>query len=151
MDFTPEDFLTRIPHHVALGVKLVKFEERQIILEMPYQEKLIGDPETGVIAGGVMTTLIDAACGQGVLRRLREPRGISTIDLRIEYLRAATPHRSILVSADCYRITRHVAFTRAVAYHADEEDDPIAHGNGLFSVSALTLAQLAAKRAGEAS
>lgn len=149
MNFDPTLYLTQSPHNLALGLKLVKFTEQEIMIEMPYQENLVGDPETGVIAGGAVTALLDTACGLGVYARLRAFLSISTIDLRIDYLRSATPGKAILVTADCHRITHHAAFVRALAFHAGEETQPIAHGNGVFSVSRHTVAEVAAKHGGE--
>jgi acyl-coenzyme A thioesterase PaaI-like protein len=39
-----------------------------------------------------------------------------------------------MARATCYKVTRNVAFTRAVAYHEDPAD-PIAHSVGTFMVS----------------
>jgi hypothetical protein len=62
---------------------------------VPYDEKLIGDPDTGVIAGGVVTALLDHACGQAVHTGLTEFKTIATLDLRIDYMRPAEPGRDI--------------------------------------------------------
>ena len=62
---------------------------------------------------------------------LTEFMPIATLDLRIDYLHAADPGRAVLCRARCYKLTRNVAFTRAVAYH-DKEDDPIAAAAGTF-------------------
>jgi uncharacterized protein (TIGR00369 family) len=142
-------FLEASPHNVALGIKFVKTEGHRVTFELPYQEKLVGNPETGVIAGGAVTSLLDATCGFSIYVRLDEFRAISTLDLRIDYLRAAVPGKSVFVTAECYHLTRQVAFVRAVAFQ-DEGENPIANANGVFSVTAFTLVELAAKREGPA-
>ena len=58
---------------------------------------------------------------------------IATLDLRIDYMRPAAPGRDILLMAHCYKLTRSVAFTHAVAYQ-DAVDDPIANASGAFMV-----------------
>ena len=62
---------------------------------------------------------------------------IATLDLRIDYLRPAEPGRDVLARAHCYKMTKNVAFTRAVAYH-DDESNPIAHSVGTFMISTKT-------------
>jgi acyl-coenzyme A thioesterase PaaI-like protein len=58
---------------------------------------------------------------------------IATLDLRIDYLRAGDAGRDVVCRASCYKLTRNVAFTRAVAYH-DDEADPIATSMGTFMI-----------------
>ena len=45
--------------------------------------------------------------------------------------RPATPGQPVIAEAECYRITRSVAFTRAFAHHGDPKD-PIAAAAGTF-------------------
>ena len=61
------------------------------------------------------------------------PKPIATLDLRIDYLKPATPNQPVRTRAHCYKVTRSVAFTRAVAFH-DDPDDPIASSAGTFMI-----------------
>ena len=45
------------PHAIALKMETVSIDATGAVLRVPYDEKLIGDPETGVIAGGVVTKI----------------------------------------------------------------------------------------------
>jgi uncharacterized protein (TIGR00369 family) len=120
-----------VPHNQALGIETVEIERATALLKLPYDVKLIGNPDTGTIHGGAITALLDAASGTAVFTALTEWAPIATLDLRIDYMRAAEPNREVLCRARCYKVTRNVAFTRAVAYH-DSEDDPIAAAAGTF-------------------
>jgi uncharacterized protein (TIGR00369 family) len=124
-------FVDGIPHNKALGMKVVELERAQAVFQLPYDEKLVGNPDTGVLHGGAITALLDACSGASVFAALSEWSPIATLDLRIDYLRAGDPGRDITCRAHCYRLTRNVAFTRAVAYH-DDESDPIATSMGTF-------------------
>ena len=84
-----------------------------------------------MLHGGAITALLDGASGAAVFAALTEWKPIATLDLRIDYLRAAEPAATSLCRAHCYKVTRNVAFTRAVAYH-DDEADPIAISAGTF-------------------
>jgi uncharacterized protein (TIGR00369 family) len=124
-------FVDHIPHNSALGMKVLEFKRAEAIFQLPYDEKLVGNPDTGVLHGGAITALLDACSGAAVFAALTEWSPIATLDLRIDYLRAADPGRDITCRATCYKLARNVAFTRAVAYH-DDESDPIATSAGTF-------------------
>jgi uncharacterized protein (TIGR00369 family) len=115
-------FIDIVPHSRALGLQLVSYEEGRVVIDLPYDRKLIGNPETGVIHGGATTTLVDATCGAAILTKLRTLRRIATLDLRIDYLRPARPGHTIRCEAECYRVTHQVAFVRAIAHDGDAND-----------------------------
>jgi uncharacterized protein (TIGR00369 family) len=119
------------PQAVALGLKTLSYEPGVAVLMAPYRPELVGDPDTGVIAGGVVTTLLDHACGQAVFAALGQPGGIATLDLRIDYMRAAEPGLDIHARAHCYKLTRRIAFVRATAYDRDV-NDPVATAQAAF-------------------
>ena len=119
------------PQAKALGVELVSMDKAEATLKLPYRADLVGDPDTGVIAGGAVTTLLDHTCGQAVWAALEAYTSIATLDLRIDYMRAAEPGLDIVCHAQCYKLTRSVAFVRAQAYDADATD-PIATAQAAF-------------------
>jgi uncharacterized protein (TIGR00369 family) len=127
-------FAAGVPHNKALGIEIVEFAKATVLFSLPYDAKLVGHPDTGVIHGGAITALLDGASGAAVFAALEEMVPIATLDLRIDYLRPAEASRAVLARATCYKMTRNVAFTRAVAYH-DDPEDPIAHSVGTFMVS----------------
>ena len=119
------------PQARALGFESVSLDKATAVLKVPYDKKLVGDPDTGVIAGGVVTTLLDHCCGQAAHAALDEFKFIATLDLRIDYMRAAEPGKDIFARAHCFKVTRNVAFVRAVAYETDP-DDPVAAATAAF-------------------
>ncbi len=124
-------FTTGIPHNVALGIECTHVGEARSTFVLHYDPKLVGNPDTGTIHGGAITALLDGASGAAVFAAMTEWRPIATIDLRIDYLRAAEPPRDVIARAHCYKVTRNVAFVRAVAFH-DDEHDPIASSAATF-------------------
>ena len=128
-------FAQSIPHVQDLGIEAVEASAGEGVMRLPYRRDLVGNPETGVLHGGVITTLIDTVCGFAVFFSQGEIKTIATLDLRIDYLKPATPERDLYAYAQCYKSTRSVAFVRAVAYH-DHRDDPIAHTAATFMIDA---------------
>ena len=126
-------FIEAIPHARALGLTLTHIGEGEAEITMPYNEDLIGDPRTGVIHGGAVSASLDTCCGAAVMSHPAAPGGTATIDLRIDYMRAATPGQTITTRATCYHITRNVAFVRATAMD-DDQDRPVATASGAFTV-----------------
>ncbi|MDP1028689.1 PaaI family thioesterase [Sphingomonas sp. KR1UV-12] len=100
-------------------------------LALPYAADLVGDPDSGVIASGPIVTLMDMATSMAVWSRRGRFSPHATLDLRIDYLRAAVPGRTVVGRGDCYRLTRSVAFVRGQAHDGDPAD-PVAHVAGTF-------------------
>ncbi len=115
------------------GFELVGLAEGEATVKLPWAEHLVGNPDTGVIHGGVITSLLDACAGAAVFMKLPEPTPIATLDLRVDYYKPATPRAHVHARSFCTKMTRNIAFVRGLAYH-DDEDDPIASSTGTFMV-----------------
>ncbi|MFO0570337.1 MAG: PaaI family thioesterase [Polyangiaceae bacterium] len=133
LELYDQGFTQAVPHNRALGLRFVDFDRGSATILLPFAEHLVGNPETGVLHGGAITSLLDATCGAAVFMKLGEPMPIATLDLRIDYLKRGDPRKDVLCKATCYKVTRHVAFVRGLAYH-ESEDDPIAAASGSFII-----------------
>lgn len=109
-----------------LGLKVVAADSGRLTLELPYSEDIVGNPETGVIHGGALTTLMDSACGFAVPLAIGRMEICPTLDLRIDYMTAARPGAPVFARAEVYRMTDNVVFARGIAYQNPEEQ-VIAH------------------------
>ncbi|MEM6488519.1 MAG: PaaI family thioesterase [Pseudomonadota bacterium] len=142
--------LVGLPFSKALGMRLHGAADGVAVLSVPYASALIGDPDTGVMHAGVITALLDTACGSAVLSAAPKApgrgaggasgaqtaasgedgaggiRATATLDLRIDYMRPARPGGRVIARAECYRVTRSVAFARAVAAWAPMPGDAAA-------------------------
>ena len=124
-------FLGALRHCQVLGMQVHNVDSSGLTLRLPYSTQIIGNPETGVIHGGAITTLMDTTCGISTVCVLPEFEICPTLDLRIDYMRPAQPHKDVYGFAECYRVTENVIFTRGYAYQ-DNPDEPIAHVVGAF-------------------
>lgn len=129
-----QQFIGAIPHSRALGMEILSIGSGSAMMRVPYDPRLVGDPATGVLHGGVITALLDSCSGAAVLSHPSGVAATATIDLRIDYMRPGRPGRAITCRATCHRITRTVAFVRGEAWDEDETD-PVATSAGAFTVT----------------
>lgn len=117
------------------GLELDRTAPGEAWSRLPYRPVFVGDTETGVLHGGVVTAMLDESCGMAVQLALDGTRAIATLDLRIDYQKPATPGVDLKAHSVCYRVTRSIAFVRATAYQ-ESEDDPVATATTCFMVGA---------------
>ena len=137
------------PYARALGAELLEVEPGAARLGLAYQEAFVGDPETGVIAGGIVTALLDQTCGYAVWSALDAFAPIATLDLRIDYMRTARPREGLQARAECYKLGRAIAFVRGLAFETDPAD-PVAAAQGVFVLTGKDAVAELAKRSGAA-
>ncbi|HWA89310.1 MAG TPA: PaaI family thioesterase [Rhizomicrobium sp.] len=120
----------------ALGGDLEAYEGGRGRIRLPFAPHLVGDPETGVIHGGVLTAMLDQVCGMAVGSALRKPAAIATLDLRIDYMKPAVPRVDIVVESECLKIAHEVAFARGIAFQT-ERDEPVAIATATFMLTPI--------------
>ena len=130
-------FVDRLPHCRELNIRVEATGEAQASMSLPYDERLIGDPETGVIHGGAVSVLMDTCAGASVLMHPENGGSMATLDLRIDYMRAARPGLTITAEATCFHVTRTVAFIRVLAWDSDKSN-PVATASGAFTFTPLS-------------
>lgn len=119
------------PYNRELGLLPHSVRPDWCVLKVDYRNALVGNPETRVLHGGVVTALLDVAFGFSIYVKLPELRPMATLDLRIDYLKPATPGKAVLGGAVCYKLTPDLAFVRGCAYH-ESPDNPIATAVGIY-------------------
>ena len=135
--FDPQRFfkLARtVGHGRALGLDFHSMGENWVELALPWRPELVSMPETGVMATGAIVSLIDTCSGTAVWQKMGGFQPIVTVDLRIDYLRAAAKGETVFARCECYKLTRKVAFVRGVAHGGDPER-PVAHSAATFMIT----------------
>lgn len=132
--FDPEQigkmFLGRA-HPGWLGLRYSAHGENWVELELPWDEKLLGEPDRPVLASGPIVSLIDMASGMSIWQTHGTFLPVATLDLRVDYQRAAKERSAVWARVECYRITRSAAFVRGIAHDGDP-DDSVATTAGVF-------------------
>ena len=132
--FDPQKFMSYVRdvgHGGAIGIVYHAHGDDWVELALPYDERFIGMPESGIIASGPIISLMDMATSLAIWIRLEKFRHQATLDLRVDYLRPAAPGRTIIGRGICYGATRSVGFVRGMAHDGDP-DDPVASVTGTF-------------------
>jgi uncharacterized protein (TIGR00369 family) len=124
-------FIAALRHCQVLNMSVSAINAEGVTLLLPYSPRIVGNPQTGVIHGGALTSLMDTACGMATLCALPRFEVCPTLDLRIDYMHPAEPCKDIFGFAHCYRVTRDVIFIRGHAYQ-DDPEQPVAQVVGTY-------------------
>lgn len=127
------------PHAVALGLKLVSLTPGHAVMRAPYSPDLVGEPESGILHGGVITALLDHVCGLAAFSGFGGQSTPATLDLRLDYMRPARPGLDVTAEAVCLKSQGLVVFVRATAHDGDI-DDPVATAQAAFMVTRASQA-----------
>jgi uncharacterized protein (TIGR00369 family) len=127
--------MSRNGHNRLIGVEYHAHGPDWVELRLPYAEKLVSDPETGILASGPIFTMMDMATSLSIWLKRGQFQPQATLDLRIDYLRPATPGQAVIGRGECYRLTKSIAFVRGQAHDGDPER-PVANVAGTFMFTA---------------
>jgi len=122
-----EHFMSAIPHAQECGMSIVRLDDAGATAQMPYRPEWLGDTERGVIHTGVVTTLADTISGMAAVMAAGRFEVVATLDLRMDFLRPAQPDLPLVSFAECYRLTRSIAFVRGHTWQADEKEPVATH------------------------
>ncbi|MBI2899336.1 MAG: PaaI family thioesterase [Planctomycetes bacterium] len=122
--------------HVAfcrfLGMRLTDGGPGWVEMRLPFRPEFMGDPLRPALHGGLVTTLIDTAGGAAAMTEMETSDRISTIDIRVDYLRPGEP-KDLVVRATVLRQGNRVAVVGATAHQGDATK-PIADGRAVYSL-----------------
>ncbi|MEC9465417.1 MAG: thioesterase family protein [Myxococcota bacterium] len=127
-----------VPFNQHLGLKVEELSEGYCRMRIPWADHLTGDPGRPAVHGGVLATLVDVAGGTACWTVLEDENGrLSTIDLRIDYLRPG-PAKDMVCDAHLVRMGNKVCTARMEVFSEDDDRSnvgPIATGQGVYNVA----------------
>ena len=128
-----------IPFHRHLGLQVDHVDRGSAVIRIPWRDELLGDPSRNAIHGGVISALADAAGGIACFAMLDKPEDrVSTVDLRVDYLRPGAPG-DIVCEARIVRFGNRMAVTRSHVYVGDlppddDHDKAIATAQAVYNI-----------------
>jgi uncharacterized protein (TIGR00369 family) len=120
-----------VPYCAFLGVA-ARVVDGRLVLEMPFAQKLIGNPVLPAIHGGVIGSLLETAAIVQTVWETRAARLPKPVDITIDYLRTGRPVTSF-ARATLARQGRRVVNVHASMWQ-DDEAKPVAALRGHFLI-----------------
>ena len=118
-----------------MDLKIEKAEATGVEIRMPFNPDFCVDNEGTMLHGGILTALLDSAFGLANFLAIENVENMATVDLRVEYLCPAQSRADVVVFAECYRQTRHVAFNSGRVWFDTPGLPEIARGFAAFSIT----------------
>ncbi len=119
--------------HMALEIEEVSTEGVRV--RMPFNPDFCVDAEQTLLHGGILTALLDSVFGLANFVAIDGVSTMATLDLRVDYLRAARSRADVIVQAHCFRQTRHIAFNSGSIWFENHADAEIARGTASFALT----------------
>jgi uncharacterized protein (TIGR00369 family) len=122
-----EAMLTRGPFHQWLGLRVQKVDEEGIELTATWREEWVVNPDRRYTHGGILAALVDLTADWALVAHTG--RGVPTIDMRVDYHRAAMPGD---LTAKGRIVKRGGQFSVAEASIYDKDGALLASGRGVY-------------------
>ncbi len=123
-----------IPFNKFLGLRCIGIGDGFVRMELPFRPEFVGDPVKQALHGGVIATVADVAGGTALWATLPTPQArVSTIDLRIDYLRPGRA-QTLVAEAKVVRAGQRVGVVDVTLFHPNDEAYVIATGKGVYNI-----------------
>jgi len=122
--------LRRGPYHEWLGIEVLSVAEGEIELSAKWREEWVVNPDGRYTHGGILAALVDLTADWALVSQTG--RGVPTIDLRVDYHRAAMPG-DLRAKGKVVKFGSQVSVAEAHVYDADGK--LLASGRGAYSTA----------------
>lgn len=122
-----------IPFHKFLNIEMLDIKKGYVKVRVPFREEIVGDPRRQRWHGGILATVMDSMgglAGSTYMSSLEDK--ISTIDLRIDYLKGAEA-QPIIVEGEIVRLGNRIMVTKMTVYQENEDHTLLAEGKGVYN------------------
>ena len=119
--------ITRGPYHQWLGLKVIALGEDSIELKASWREEWVVNPDRGYTHGGILAALVDLTADWAMVSKTG--RGVPTVDLRVDYHRAAMPG-VLTIRGEIVNFGKQFSVAEAKVF--DKEGRLLASGRGTY-------------------
>jgi uncharacterized protein (TIGR00369 family) len=123
-----EALITRGPYHQWLGLRVLSVGEGEIEIAASWREEWVVNPERRYTHGGILAALVDLTADWALVSKTG--KGVPTIDLRVDYHRAAMPG-DLVARGKVVKFGSSVSVAEASVY--DQAGVLLASGRGVYS------------------
>jgi uncharacterized protein (TIGR00369 family) len=125
-----EEKLKRGPFHQWLGLKVLAVAEGTIEIEATWREEWVVNPDRQYTHGGILAALVDLTADWALVSKTG--RGVPTIDMRVDYHRAAMPG-NLIAKGKVIKFGSQFSVAEAMVY--DKDGVLCASGRGVYSTA----------------
>ena len=119
-----------IPIHKYFGLKVEIVEKDFIKVRVPFRKDLVGDIRTNHWHGGIIATIFDSVGSAIGIANFNSPEDkLSTIDLRVDYLRFAKGN-DLVFEGKLVRMGNRIMVTKMKAF---QDNLLVAEGKGVYN------------------
>lgn len=126
-----QEMITRAPYHQWLGIRVQKVDEQGIELTATWREEWVVNPDRRYTHGGILAALVDLTADWALVAHTK--RGVPTIDMRIDYHRAAMPG-DLTGNGRIVKLGSQFSVAEASIY--DTDGKLVASGRGVYLTAA---------------
>jgi uncharacterized protein (TIGR00369 family) len=126
-----QELISRGPFNRWLNFTVVKAGDDGVQLKASWREDWVVNPERRYTHGGILAAIVDVAADYAIAARLGRP--VPTIDLRVDYHKAAMPGD---ITAEARVVRMGSQYSTAEAYLYDAEGALVASGRGTYLTAA---------------
>jgi len=121
-----------VPFNRYLGFRVQIAEEGFVQVKIPFRKEFIGDPRRPALHGGVFSAIIDACGGLAVWTLFEVEDFISTVDMRVDYLRPG-PESDLIAESKVVRMGNRVSMVNTVVFPVGKEEEILAEGRAVYN------------------
>ena len=119
-----------IQNHKYFGLKVEIVEKDFIKVRVPFRKDLVGDIRTNHWHGGIIATILDSVGSAIGIANFNSPEDkLSTIDLRVDYLRFANGN-DLVFEGKLVRMGNRIMVTKMKAF---QDNLLVAEGKGVYN------------------